>query len=158
MKEHIVRLTEDVRAALESLVRSGACPSYVVRRAQVLLSSDAGLTDKQVAAVSGCSKRTVAYIRKRFTQGGWERSVFDAPRSGRPSKFSVLKRQQVVALASNDPPEGCTRWTLGLLIEKAAEQELVEAVSKSELSLWLREHGRERSSQERADVIPHIHA
>lgn len=140
MKEHIVCLTDEVRAELESLVRSGTRSVRVVRRAHMLLKSDAGLTDREIAAHVGCSERTVAEVRKRFCQGGWERAVFEAPRSGAPPKFTVTQRQQLIALACSNPPEGRVRWTLELLSQKAVEQGLVDSVSKSEVSLWLHEH------------------
>src|SRR5713226_1208825 len=98
MKEHIVYLTDEVRTELESLVRSGTRSVRVVRRAQILLKSDAGLTDWEIAAHVGCSERTVAEVRKRFCQGGWQRAVFEAPRTGAPPKFSVTQRQQLIAL------------------------------------------------------------
>jgi transposase len=140
MKEHIVNLTDEVRTELESLVRSGTRSVRDVRRAQILLKSDAGLTERAIAVHVGCSDRTVAEVRKRFCQGDRKRALFEAPRSGAPPKFSVAQRQQVVALACSNPPAGRARWTLELLSEKAAEHGFVDSVSKSEVSLWLHEH------------------
>jgi transposase len=111
-----------------------------VVRAQVLLKSDEGLTDGEIAEAVGLAERTVAEIRKRFCTGGLERAVYDAPRSGKPPDFTVKQRQQVIALACTDPPEGCARWTLELLCEQAVKQGFVQKVSKSEVSLWLKEH------------------
>jgi hypothetical protein len=135
MKEHIVNLTEEVRTGLESLVWSGTRPVQVVRRAQILLKSDLGLTDGEVTSHVGCSDRTVADVRKRFWQGGRERALFEALRPDAPLEFSVAQRQQVVALACSNPPAGRARWTPELLREKAAEHGLVDSVSKSEVSL-----------------------
>jgi transposase len=140
MKEHIIRLTDEVRAELQSLVSSGTRSVRVVRRAHVILKSNAGLTDREIALHVGCAERTVAEIRKRFCTGGCERAIFEAPRTGAPPKFSVKQQQQVIALACSDPPEGRARWTLELLSEKAAERGFVDSVSKSEVSLWLHEH------------------
>jgi len=140
MKEHVVRLTDEARCALQGLVRSGSRSARVVARAQVLLRSDDGLTDEEIAEEVGLVARTVAEIRKRFCTGGLERAVSDAPRSGKPPEFTVKQRQQVIALACTDPPEGCARWTLELLCAHAVQQGFVKSVSKSEVSLWLREH------------------
>jgi transposase len=139
-KEHIVNLTEEVRTELQSLVRSGTRSVRVACRAQILLKSDVGLIYAVIAAHVGCSERTVAEVHKRFCQGGWERAVFEAPRSGRSPKFSAAQRQQLIALAYSIAPKGHARWTLELLSEKATEQVFVDSVSKSEVSLWLHEH------------------
>jgi len=140
MKEHVVCLTDEARCALQSLMRTGSRSARVVVRAQVLLKSDEGLTDGEIADDVGLAERTVAEIRKRFCTGGLQRAVYDAPRSGKPPEFTVKQRQQVIALACTDPPEGSARWTLELLCEHAVKQGLVKSVSKSEISLWLKEH------------------
>lgn len=140
MKEHVVCLRDEARCVWQGLVRSGSRSARMVVRAQVLLKSDAGLTDGEIADDVGLAERTVAEIRKRFCTGGLERAISDAPRSGKPPAFTVKQRQQVIALACTDPPEGCVRWTLALLCEHAVKQGFVETVSQSEVALWLKEH------------------
>lgn len=140
MKEHIVCLTEEARKQLYELVRAGSRPVRVVRRAQILLKSDEGLKDSQIAEHVGCCERHVREVRKRFCVQGLERALYDAPRSGTPPRFTARQQQQVVALACTDPPEGRTRWTLELLCEHAARNGFVKQVSKSEVALWLQAH------------------
>lgn len=140
MRKHIVTLPKKVRSELEELVRTGTHPVRVVRRANILLKSHEGLTDKQIGEHVGCTWRCVAEIRKRFCQGGIERALFDAPRSGGPPTFTRKQQQQVVALACTAPPEGRDRWTLALLCEHAAKEGFVQSVSQSQVSLWLRKH------------------
>lgn len=140
MKEHIVCLTDEARQQLNELVRSGTRPVRVVRRALILLKSDEGLIDAEIAEHVGCCERHVREVRKRFCVRGFERALYDAPRSGTPPKFTARQQQQVVALACTDPPEGRTRWTLELLCEHAAKNGFVTQVSKSEVALWLQAH------------------
>jgi transposase len=140
MKEHIVRLTDEARQQLQQLVQSGTRPVRVVRRALILLKSHDGLTDEEIVEHVGCSERTVRSVRKRFCRDGLDRALNDASRSGAPSRFTRRQQQQVIALACSEPPEGRARWTLELLCQHAAEQGIVESVSKSEVALWLREH------------------
>ena len=139
MKEHIVRLTDEARRRLQEMIQAGTRSVRVVQRAQILLKSDAGLTDKEIAAHVGCSERRIRDVRKRFCARGLE-AVHDAPRSGRPTTFTVRQQQQVVALACTDPPVGRTRWTLDLLCTHAVRRGFVRALSKSEVALWLRAH------------------
>lgn len=140
MKKHLARLKVAARDNLRKLVRSGTRPAQVVRRCQILLKSDEGCTDEEIAEHVGCSSRTVRTIRKRFCTGGLEHAIHDSPRSGRPETFTPRQRQQVVALACTDPPEGRVRWTLELLCEQAVKQGFVESVGTTEVSLWLKEH------------------
>lgn len=140
MKEYIVRLTDGARRKLRELVESGTRPVRVVRRALILLKSDAGLKDLQIVEHVGCAERTVRNVRKRFCEEGLEGTLHDAARSGRPPEFTPRQKQQVVALACTEPPEGRARWTLKLLCEHAAKRGFVESISKSEVALWLKEH------------------
>jgi transposase len=140
MKEHIICLTDEARQQLQELVQSGTRSVRVVWRALILLKSDAGLTDLQIVEHVGCGERTVRNVRKRFCTEGLERALYESPRSGRPSDFTPRQRQKVVALACTAPPEGRARWTLELLCEHAVKRGVVSAISKSEVSLWLKAH------------------
>lgn len=140
MKEHIVQLTDEARRHLLSLTQSGTHPVRVVRRAQILLKSDADLTDEEIVEHVGCGERTVRSVRKRFCVEGFERAVYDAPRPGRPPGFTPRQRQQVIALACSDAPEGRVRWTLELLAEHAVKRGFVSSLSKSAVALWLQAH------------------
>ena len=140
MKEHIVCLKDEARQRLQELVRSGTRSVRVVRRASILLKSDEGFTDDEIAEHVDCSDRTVRSVRKRFCTEGLDRALYDAPRSGAPPTFTPRQQQRVVALACTDPPEGRTRWTLELLCKHAIKRGFVTSVSKSEVALWLKEH------------------
>lgn len=140
MKEYIVRLTDGARRKLRDLVGSGTRSVRVVRRALILLKSDAGLTDLQIVEHVGCAERTVRNVRKRFCAEGLEGTLYEASRPGRPPGFTPRQKQQVIALACTEPPDGRARWTLELLCEHAAKRGFVGSVSKSEVALWLKEH------------------
>ena len=140
MKEHIVRLKDGARQSLQELVQFGTRSVRVVRRALVLLKSDEGFTDEEIAEHVSCSDRTVRSVRRRFCTEGVDRALYDAPRSGAPATFTPRQQQQVVALACTDPPEGRARWTLELLCEHAVKRGFVTSLSKSEVALWLKEH------------------
>jgi transposase len=140
MKErYIVCLTDEARVALTASLQSGVCRARVLRRAQVLLKADEGLTDEEINEHTGVSTRTVRAIRRRYCREGLERALHDAPRSGKPPAFTERQQKQVIALACSDPPEGRARWTLTLLAETAAERGIVKSLSKSEVALWLAE-------------------
>jgi transposase len=140
MKKHIVCLDHQAREGLRQLAHSGIRPAQVVRRCLILLKSDEGSTDEEIAEHVSCTTRTVRTIRKRFCEAGVEHALCDSPRCGRPEQFTERQRQQVVALACTDPPAGRVRWTLELLCEHAVKEGFVDTVSVTEVSLWLKEH------------------
>ena len=140
MKKHIVRLDRQAREGLLQLARCGTRPAQVVRRCQILLKSDSGCTDEEIAEQLGCTTRTVRSIRKRFCEAGVEHAIHDSPRCGRPEQFTARQRQQVIALACSDPPTGRARWTLDLLCEHAVKRGFVVTLSVTEASRWLAEH------------------
>lgn len=140
MKQYIVRLTDEVRQQLLEAVQGGTRPVRVVRRALILLQAGAGLTDLQIVEHLGCAEGTVRNVRKRFCREGLEGALHESPRAGRPSDFTARQKQQIVALACADPPEGRARWTLELLCEHATRQGVVESISKSAVSLLLKTH------------------
>ncbi len=140
MKErHIVCLTDEARVALSAMLRTGVHRARVLRRAQVLLKADEGLSNEEISEHTGVSERTIRELRRRYACEGLERALHDAPRSGKPPKFTARQQKQVIALACTDPPEGRARWTLTLLAETAVERGIVKSLSKSEVALWLAE-------------------
>lgn len=140
MKKHFVRLDRQSREGLDRLTRCGTHPARVVRRCQILLKSDLGCSDEEIAEHVGCTTRSVRAVRKRFCEEGVDRAVHDASRSGRPRQFTERQQQQVIALACSEPPAGRVRWTLELLCEQAVKQGFVVTLSVTEASRWLKVH------------------
>lgn len=87
----VVSLTEDDRKQLEALLRAGSTPQALVFRVQVVLrAADADRAPNlQIAAELDCNRRTVAVWRTRYVREGLA-GLQDAPRSGRPRRFSPL--------------------------------------------------------------------
>jgi len=83
------------------------------------------LSIQQVAADLHTSTNTVRKWRGRFADHGPD-GLFDAPRSGAPSKFDVTQRCELIALACDKPEhyslEGVTHWTLDQLTATAAQR------------------------------------
>lgn len=87
----VVSLTENDRKQLEALLRAGSTPQALAFRVQVVLRAAEPdcPPNLQVAAEFGCNRRTVAVWRTRFVRQGLA-GLQDAPRSGRPRRFSPL--------------------------------------------------------------------
>jgi transposase len=133
-KIHTIHLSAKQKTLLEDITQVGRHKAREIRRAQVLLKSGAGYTDKVIAEHVIIGKRTIERVRERFHKGGLERALYDAPRSGRPLSITDRIETQVVAIACTDPPKGATRWTMELLQKRVIKDKLLKTVST--VSLW----------------------
>ena len=120
-KKYRVNLSNQARDRIRELLRKRATPVRTVTRAKVLLWADAGRTDAQISRKLDCALTTPRDIRKHFHEGGLDRAVYDAPRSGQPPKLNGHEEAKVVAIACTTPPEGRKRWTLDLLTARVGE-------------------------------------
>jgi hypothetical protein len=90
-----VSLTDLQRAQLEALVRAGSTPQALVFRCRLILraADKDNPTNLQIAAEFHCERHTVALWRNRYLSKGLA-GLQDAPRSGRPRRFSPLRATQ----------------------------------------------------------------
>lgn len=133
-KKYIVRLTDEERQTLQTVVKKLKGSSQKVRRAQILLKADAdgpAWTDKQIAQAFDCRTKTVENIRQRLVTEGFEVTLCGKRRQTPPRQpvFDGEQEAQVIALRLGQPPKGFANWTLRLLAEKVVELAIVPAVS-----------------------------
>ena len=145
-KKYLVRLTDEERDALRSVIKKLSGSSQKVRRAQILLKADAdgpGWTDRRIAEAFDCRTQTVENLRRRLTTEGFDvvlsgKQRLTAPRAKR---LSGEQEAQVIALRLGKPPAGFANWSLRLLAEKAVELELVDSVSHETVRQTLKKTG-----------------
>ncbi len=133
-KKYIVRLSEQERAALEELTRGLKGGRQKVRRANILLMSDAdgpNWKDDQIAEAYRCSRQTVENVRKRFVTCGFDEALVGTVREVPPVLKKLDGRQQaeLIALRLGNPPPGYSSWSLRLLARKAVELSIVDSIS-----------------------------
>ena len=128
-KRHVVRLTDDQRAALEERF-AGPLTLRQRNRVQVLLRADRGETDGEIAEGLGISTGTVFNTRRRFAAESLDSALTERPRRGVPSKLDGKAEAVVIALACSKAPGGRARWTAKLLASRLVEMEVVESVSE----------------------------
>jgi transposase len=127
--KHTVVLRESERKYLWDITRKGKRSARVISRAKILLKSDEGWKDIEIAEELEITTRTTENIRARFAKGGLDRALYDAPRSGQPQKLDDKAEAHLVALACSDPPEGRDRWTLELLQKRMVADKQVASIS-----------------------------
>ena len=133
-KKYIVRLTSEERETCRETVRKLSGSSQKVRRAQILLQTDAdgaGWTDRQISEAYGCRTKTVENIRQRFVLKGFRAALERGKRATLPVAKLLDGEQeaQLIALRLGAPPKGYANWSLRLLARRVVELEVVETIS-----------------------------
>lgn len=123
-KQHYpVKLTQSEREQLERVVKTGCHSARERQRAQTLLWSDAGKTDKEIAHLQGVMPLTVAATRQRWAE---EKRIADKPKPGREKKLDGKQEAFLVALACSDAPDEREHWTMQLLADRLVELGVVD--------------------------------
>lgn len=128
-KKYVIKLKNEERGKLIGLTHKGKEKVRKLKRCQILLLSDEGKSDVEIAKVLKVSTGTIANIRRRYANGGLELALNEKPRPGAPKKYKGLESAKITALACSRPPEGHGRWTLRLLADKVVELEMVNEIS-----------------------------
>lgn len=133
-KVYIVRLTDQERDELQSVIKKLKGTGQKVRRAQILQKADAdgpNWTDGRIAEAFSCRTRTVEKIRQRLVERGFEETLHPVERAQPPVEKLLTGEQEarIIATRLGSPPKGYANWTLRLLARKVVELNIVESVS-----------------------------
>jgi transposase len=128
-KKYIVDLTKVERTELLALTTKGTVRARKMKRAQILLKADAGLTDAEIMAALDASRPCVERVRQRFVEGGLPRALNDGPRPGHRRKLDGKQEARLIAEVCSAAPAGHARWTLRLLADRAVELKLADKLS-----------------------------
>jgi len=110
-----VELSQAERDELKALLSGGKHAVRKLKRAQILLATDAGASDEAIATRVGVGGSTVYRTKRRFVLGNLELALREEPRPGAQRKLSGKEEALLVATACSSPPLGRARWTLDLL-------------------------------------------
>jgi hypothetical protein len=131
-----VKLQEEQRRFLETMVHTSRTPAKHYLVARVLLMSDQSrgkpeATDGQIAEVLSISRRTVIRIKKRFMQECLEVALTGSFPRERPERRCLdgKAEAQLIHLACSQAPDGRQRWTLELLADQMVRLGYVEHIS-----------------------------
>ncbi len=93
---------------------------------------------KTIANLLKIGIATVYNIQKRFLDQGFQSTLYDKPRSGKPPTIKPDEKARITALACSEAPSGYARWTLRLLADKSVEMGYIESVSHTEVGRILK--------------------
>ena len=149
-KQYVVRLAEDERASLLTMIGHGVAPARAQAHARILLKANRGeagpeWTDGAISTALDVDPTTVARVRKLYVSEGLEAALYrKAPDRAYRRKLDGEQEARLVATACGEPPTGQKRWTLRLLADKLVELEVVEAVSHETVRQTLKQTGSSR--------------
>jgi transposase len=135
-----VTLTQDERSELAALLNGGQQQARKLKRAQILLAADAGVSDEEIAVSIGVGGSTVYRTKRRFVEANLERALSEEPRRGAERKLTGKEEALLVATACSSPPAGRARWTLELLAGEIAKLTAHESVSRETVRRRLAEN------------------
>lgn len=128
-KKYIVDLTDAERNELLALTNKGTVQARKMKRAQILLQADRGLTDAEIVAALRVSRPCVERVRQRFVAGGLPTALTEAKRPGAQRKLDGQQEARLIAEACSAPPAGHARWTMRLLADRVVELSLADKIS-----------------------------
>ena len=90
--KYYVELSNEERQELDALIRAGNAPARTQTRARILLLSDTSQakpkTGNEIVSALLCAMPTVTNIRRKFSEGGIQKALYDRPRGGQAPKIT----------------------------------------------------------------------
>src|SRR3974377_1934529 len=104
-------VSEAGREQLGALVRSQSMPHALVRRAQIILLSGQGQSNREVARRCGVTAPVVSHWRRRYHERGLA-GLHDELLPGRPRTHDDAQVAELLRLVSPRKPEHATHWSV----------------------------------------------
>lgn len=145
-EKYIVRLNDEERQELQTIVKKLKGTSQKVNRALALLHADADgpdWTNEQIAQRTGLTVRSITNLRKQLVTEGFEATINRQQRRlpPVPQKLDGVQEAQVIATRCGSPPEGFGKWSLRLLANQVVVLEIVESISHETIRQTLKKKG-----------------
>lgn len=164
-----VVISERQQELLLEMTTSRRCPTGLAQRAAMILGAFDGQANEQIAERLGCERHAVGLWRRRWQNnfaklidaecvgrpGELRRLIeetvlADAPRRGRPSRFTAEQIALMIAVACEPPAKSgrpISHWTQPELADEVVKREIVPAISARHLGRFLKEGGLTTASK-----------
>jgi len=145
VKKYVVRLGDDERERLNTLIKKGKAPARQLLKARILLKADASevgeaWSDSRIAEALDTSIDTIARTRQLLVEEGLDAALIrkHSPKSARKRIFDGAAEAKLIALVCSPPPKGRKRWTLTLLETAVVELNIVDRASDNTIGRTLK--------------------
>ena len=153
----LIELTHKVRPILETWAKGTHTALHLKQRATIILRAAEGATNQAIAAETGWSRTMVKRWRNRWAQAAPEiaaqevlkpwtlqrqvaAALQDAPRPGKPCRFTPEQVAQIITMACRPPADFAvplTHWTPAALAREAIAPGIVEQISPRQVGRFL---------------------
>lgn len=154
-----VLITERQQKVLDELSRSRSEPAMITQRARIILLSFDKRPNEEIALEVGLERKQVGLWRRRW-RDAWDaltvlecgeprrlreairETLRDAPRSGCGGTFTAEQIARILAVACEPPSQSgrpITHWTRRELRDEVIQRGIVESISESQVSRYLRD-------------------
>ncbi|MGH8131452.1 MAG: IS630 family transposase, partial [Steroidobacteraceae bacterium] len=123
-----LKLADAERSQLLAIAGSRSLPHGIVRRAQIVLASADGDSNKAIAKRMRLNQLTVGKWRQRYLAEGLQ-GLHDELRPGRPRSLEDERVTEVINTALQGPPPHATQWSVRTMAEQTG-------ISKSTVQRW----------------------
>jgi len=124
-----MHITEEQSLALKSWSNSMSLPANLVQRAKIILHSNDGKSNNEIAASLSITPATVAKWKKRFDNNGME-GLHDEYRPGAPRTYNDEKIAELLKKTIESKPKAETHWS-------CRSMEVETAISKTTVNrIW----------------------
>ena len=142
-------LSAEERQTLEGWKKKYKSHSPKLQRIQILLNSDEHTGRRpapELAAVLGCSTKTVERVRRQFCEQGL--AMFEpTPRKTRSDKkIDGRVEAHLTALLCQSPPDEQPHWQLQMLADRLVELDVVAHISTTMVARLLKKTNSSRST------------
>ena len=158
-RKRTIVLSDKQRTLLSEISKAYTSTQAHKQRAQIILLTEQGYTQRQIVSELKITHCTVNYWKTRWhdnhvvalahdeelTGSAYRKAILhilsDKPRSGCPGKFSAEQICQIMNVACETPEESglpLSHWTLSELADELVRRNIVESISTSQLCVFLK--------------------
>ena len=114
-------LSAEDKSHLESIIKIRTLQAQTVTRARILLLKSNGESVDSIAEKVGLNRNSVLLCLKKYSQGGIENALYDAPGRGRNAEITDDEKAWIINVACQKPVElgySAETWTYAKLTVK----------------------------------------
>lgn len=129
-------LSDNETKVLRDTIKKGKSSARVILHANILLAGDCSTAIKSVKEISEAfdtTSTTVYNVLSMYKKEGVEPLLKRKKRLTPPVEAKITGdiEAKIIALACSEAPEGCARWTLTLLADRAVKLGYIDSISRS---------------------------
>ena len=116
----VIELDSQEQAVLEGWVRAATTEQRLALRARIVLAAAAGESTTAIARELAVRTATVSTWRTRFAHKRLA-GLRDAPRPGKPARYTQETERRVLAMLDQPPPAGYASWNGSLVAQELGD-------------------------------------